>query len=364
MDLTYLRALYEGEAPVASVHLDTTRATHDADRLIDTRWRSARRSLAGQGAGEDTLGALDAVVGGVGDLPGPQGEALFASAGQVLGTYTMAAPPPADQARYLPVPDPLLVAFDRDHQVPHVVVAVDREGADVDAYPAAAHEPAFRRTFNGSTLHISRVRAGAEAQASFHRRTASVWGANTARAAEDVRDAVAAVEAEVILVAGDPKAFGLLREHLAPMVSCPLVQVGGGRTDASARAALRSAADQALREVMAANHADALRQLGEALAGDRALQGIPAVKEALSQGRVQTLFLAPVGTEDESLLYASQRDRQVLGSDATVFGDDPTVFSAPARPLLLRSAVLGGASFTEILPPVRCTDGVAALLRH
>jgi hypothetical protein len=276
----------------------------------------------------------------------------------------MAAPPPADQARYLPVPDPLPVAFDRDHQLPHVVVAVDREGADVDAYPAAAHEPAFRRTFNGSTLHITRVRAGAEAQASFHRRTVNLWGENTARAAEDVRQAVAAVDAAVILVAGDPKAFGLLREHLAGTVSCPLVQVGGGRTDASARAALRAAADQALQEAMAAGHADALRELEQALAGDRALQGIPAVKEALSQGRVQTLFLAPVDPADESPLFASRRDRQVLGSDGTVFGDDPTVFSAPARPLLLRSAVLGGASFTEILPPTHCTDGVAALVRH
>ncbi|WP_406477404.1 hypothetical protein [Streptomyces platensis] len=35
-----------------------------------------------------------------------------------------------------------------------------------------------------------------------------------------------------------------------------------------------------------------------------------------------------------------------------------------ARRALLRSAVLGGAAFTEILPPTRCTDGVAALLRY
>ncbi|NIY62455.1 Rossmann-fold NAD(P)-binding domain-containing protein [Streptomyces malaysiensis] len=32
--------------------------------------------------------------------------------------------------------------------------AVDREGADVEAYPATGHEPALRRTFNGGTLHI------------------------------------------------------------------------------------------------------------------------------------------------------------------------------------------------------------------
>ncbi len=38
--------------------------------------------------------------------------------------------------------------------------------------------------------------------------------------------------------------------------------------------------------------------------------------------------------------------------------------SARPLPLLLRAAVLSGDSFTKILPPVRATDGVAALLRY
>ncbi|WP_216349811.1 hypothetical protein [Nocardiopsis sinuspersici] len=36
--------------------------------------------------------------------------------------------------------------------------------------------------------------------------------------------------------------------------------------------------------------------------------------------------------------------------------------SADAAPL--RAAALGGAAFTEILPPVRATDGAASLLRY
>ncbi len=363
MELSFLRPLYTEGAPVASVYLDTTRAVPDADERIATRWRTARRTLAEQGADDATLEALDATVGGVPDLSGPQGEALFAADGRLLGAFTLTEPPAADRALWTPVPDPLLLAFDRDHQVPHVLVAVDREGADVEGYPAAAHEPAFRRTFNGSTLHITRVRAGAEAQASFHRRTVNVWSENTEQAAQDVRDAVDAVDAEVILVAGDPKAFGLLRDHLGPLAE-RLVKVGGGRTDAQARAALREAADTALHEISAESHRDALRQLESALDGDQALQGIPAVKEALAEGRVDTLYMAPPTATQDVPLFTSERNPRALATDRAALGDDPTVFEAPAPLLLLRAAVLGDASFSEIQPPTRCTDGVAALLRY
>ncbi|MBA0053964.1 hypothetical protein E0L36_24860 [Streptomyces sp. AJS327] len=364
MDLAFLQPLYADDSSVVSVHLDTSRLTHDADKQIELRWRAARRALGEQGAEEVDLEVLDGVVGGLPDLPGPQGEALFASAGRLLGAFTLVEPPAADSARVLPVPDPLGVAIDRDHQLPHVVVAVDREGADVDAYPASGFEPTLRRTFNGSTLHISRVRAGAEAKASFHRRTVNLWTENTGQAADDVRDAAAGVDAAVVLVAGDPKAVGLLREHLAARPpEAEVVYVEGGRTDASARESLRASVDAAMHEIMTARHRTVLERLEAELSGDRALQGIPAVKEALAEGRVETLLLAADRAGDPEL-FASRQDPRALGTDPAALGTDPTAFSAPAAPLLLRSAVLGGASFTEILPPARCVDGVAALPRY
>jgi hypothetical protein len=364
MDLAFLQPLYAGDASVVSVHLDTSRVAHDSDKQIELRWRTARRSLLQQGAEESDLAVLDDLVGGVSDLPGPQGEALFVSGGQLIGAFTLVEPPPADHAQVLPVPDPLGVAIDRDHQLPHVVVAADREGADVEAYPAAGHEPALRRTFNGSTLHITRVRAGAEAKASYHRRAVNLWTENTEQAADDVRAAVAGVEAAVVLVAGDPKAVGLLREHLAARpLDGEVVYVGGGRTDASSREGLRANVDAAMREVMTNRHRAVLEHVEEELARGRALQGIPAVKEALAEGRVETLLLAADRSEDP-ILFASRREPRALGTDRVALGEDPTAFSAPAAPLLMRSAVLGGVSFTEILPPTNCTDGVAALLRY
>ncbi len=117
-----------------------------------------------------------------------------------------------------------------------------------------------------------------------------------------------------------------------------------------------------MHEVMASRHRAVLERLEAELAGGRALQGIPAVKEALAEGRVEPLLLAADRGADP-VLFASRRDPRALGTDPAALGEDSTAFSAAAA-LLLRSAVLGGASFTEILPPTRCTDGVAALPRY
>ncbi|MDC7340852.1 hypothetical protein PQR15_35845 [Streptomyces lydicus] len=118
-----------------------------------------------------------------------------------------------------------------------------------------------------------------------------------------------------------------------------------------------------MHEVMASRHRAVLERLEAELAGGRALQGIPTVKEALAEGRVEPLLLAADRGADP-VLFASRRDPRALGTDPAALGEDSTAFSASAAPLLLRSAVLGGASFTEILPPTRCTDGVAALPRY
>src|SRR5690606_40998668 len=106
MALGFLRPLYAAAAAVASVYLDTTRASESAAKEIELRWRGLRESLAEQGADEDTLRALDAVAGGAPGIPGPQGEALFAAEGRLLGAFTLSRPPLRDRAALLPVADP------------------------------------------------------------------------------------------------------------------------------------------------------------------------------------------------------------------------------------------------------------------
>ncbi|MGW1066279.1 hypothetical protein ACWD4F_17400 [Streptomyces aureus] len=132
MELSFLRPLYEVAGSVVSVHLDTSREDQDADKCIEVTWQNLRRDLEGLGADAATLDVLEAAVGGSPEVVGPQGESLSAAHGRLLAVHTLAAPPKANRAVVEPVADAVDTVLDWDRQLPHVVVAIDRQGGDID----------------------------------------------------------------------------------------------------------------------------------------------------------------------------------------------------------------------------------------
>jgi hypothetical protein len=364
MELDLLRPLYETESPVASVHLDTSRIDQDADKRLEVTWRDLRRELASQGVDEATLGALDGAVGGSPHIVGPQGESLFAADGRLLGAFTLSAPPAANRAVLAAVADPLETVIDLDHQLPYVMVALDREGGDIDAYPAGAFDPSTSRTYDGSTLHVSRVRGGGPSMASYHRRSVNVWTENAAGVAAEIAEAVKAVDARVVFVGGDPKALGVLREQLVPHRIDALVEdVSGGRGRDDAPAALRAAVDEQLAAASRRSHEAAMEAYQEAIGRELAVHGIPAVSEAFARGNVRTLLLGADRAADP-LKWGTRSDPKLVGSSPAALGEhEPAAFEAPAPALLLRAAVLTDATFSELLPGNAADDACAAVLR-
>jgi hypothetical protein len=368
MELDLLRPLYsahDGTVPVVSVHLDTSRIDQDADKRLEVTWRDLRRSLQGeQGVDEATLEALDGAVGGAPHVTGPQGESLFAAGGRLLGAFTLTTPPPRSRAVVGAVADPLETVLDLDHQLPYVVVALDREGGDIDAYPAGAFDAATSRTYDGSTLHITRVRAGGPSMASYHRRSRNLWSENAAGVAEELAEAVNAVGAKVVFVGADPKALGVLREALAPhRLDAEVVDVGGGRGGEDALAALRADVDQALAAASLRSHQRAMDDYRTALGQGLAVHGIPAVSEAFARGSVRTLLLAADRAADP-LKWSSRTAPQLVGSAPDALGEHrDAAFEAPAAALLLRAATATDAAFSELLPDTSADDGCAAVLR-
>jgi hypothetical protein len=362
VDLDLFRPLYTASDLVVSVHLDTSRGDQDADHRLATGWRALRRDLEQQGADEPTLLVLDDAVGGSPHLVGPQGESLFAADGRMLGAFTLARPPARDRAVVGPVADPLETAFDLDHQLPYVMVALDREGADVDAFPAGALDPATSRTFSGSTLHITRVRAGGANMASYHRRTVNVWTKNAAGVATEIAEACEAVGAALVFVGGDPKATAILREELAAWRGhAEVVEVPGGRGGEDALAVLREAVDKALQAASERSHAAAAAEFESARAQGMAVHGMPAVSTALAEGRVATLLLSEDRTADP-LTWSAGANPLLVDSAPEALDSAAAAVEALAAPLLLRAATMGGASFSEI-PEGMADDGCAAVLR-
>ncbi|MET7828994.1 Vms1/Ankzf1 family peptidyl-tRNA hydrolase [Streptomyces sp. NPDC005386] len=364
MDLSFLRPLYEAAGPVVSVHLDTSREDQDADKRIELVWNNLRKELEGQGADAATLDAVEAAVGGSPEIVGPQGESLYAAGGQLLAVHTLAAPPAANRAAVGPVADVLETVLDRDRQLPHVVVALDRQGGDVDGYAVGAFDEARSRSYNGSTLHITRVKAGGPSKASYHRRTENVWATNTAGVAQEIALAVASVDAAVVFVGGDDKATAVLRNQPAlSALDVAVVDVSGGRGGEDALASLRKSVDETLAEVSERAHEEAFERYTAAAGAGTSISSIPSVTEALAEGRVETLLLS-ADRSGEPLKWSSVQEPMRVASSAEALSDTGHTFEMSAAALLLRAAAFGDAGFTEIPAGHDVPDACAAILRY
>ncbi|WP_131096662.1 baeRF2 domain-containing protein [Streptomonospora litoralis] len=363
MDLRFLQPLYRATGPVASVYLDTTRSTEDAAHRISLRWRELREELSESGADEATLKALDSAAGGMNGIPGPQGEALFAADGELIAAYTLSQTPSQNRAALLPVPDPVELVGDLDDGLPYVVVAIDREGADVYAYPAYGDLSEERHT-SGANLHINKVPTGGWRQKHHQRHTEEVWFANAAEVAHDVEEAVKAVGAAAVFVGGDERALGKLREHLDHRTLEMLVEISGGsRGGTDAIAELRKAVEEGLHRNAVVLRSGLMEQFTQDLGRPgRAVQGLGETCEALRSGRVRRLLMDG-DRGNEPSLWASSSDPLEVSDDRARLTEPAEAFEAPASSLLLRAAQATSATFTRLPSAADAREGVGAFLR-
>ncbi|PRY02205.1 Vms1/Ankzf1 family peptidyl-tRNA hydrolase [Allonocardiopsis opalescens] len=367
MELRFLDPVYETDASVASVYLDTTRSVENAPKEIELRWRGLRERLASDGAPEDTLAALDEVVGTDLGMPGPHGTAYFAAEGRVLAGYTLSRRPDQDRASWLPVPDTLPLIADRDAAVPYVLAQVDRVGADIHAYGAGGEVD--ERSVDGGTLHIRKVHVGDWAHKHYQRRSENLWAENAARVADDVETAVTEVGARLLLVTGDVRALAALREHLLDTSLSILVEIeGGGRGEGSHSAGLDEAVDEAVGAYAARERAELIGAYEQERGRDRrAVDGGSGTAAALSQGQVDTLLIDADGVDGE--LWASPAEAQLVSdqADAPEFAGRGAPIHAPGDALLIRAAHATDAEVVTVAgvdsSRLSLRDHVGAVLR-
>ncbi|WP_026116460.1 baeRF2 domain-containing protein [Nocardiopsis valliformis] len=358
MDLGFLRPLYESDGPVASVHLDTTRDTTDADKKIELRWRHLREELAALGTDEATLDVLEEAVGeGNSRAFGHHGQALYASDGQLLGAHTLAEPPSQDRASFLPVPDTLPLAIDRGRRLPYVLVALDRVNAKVFAYPGhPTRKPVLERANEGEDMHnidgLSRIYPGQRGDAGGRRADTGIaqdiWRENAIQVAELVREAVRKVDAAAIIVGGDDEAIAYLRDNLGPrQLTIPIKVVAGGRGGLDAEERLHESAEECLQEMIREERDQVFSDYQRKLAHDQAVKGTTSILPMLSEARVDTLLLG-ADRVNEPELWGSYYSPVLVDTSPKGLDDPDAGFKAPASALMLRAAVMSDAGFTEL----------------
>ncbi|MFC7549922.1 Vms1/Ankzf1 family peptidyl-tRNA hydrolase [Plantactinospora sp. GCM10030261] len=361
MQLSFLRPLYARPGPWASVYLDASRDTEDAAPALDLRWRALREELDHQGAEPRTLDALDAVIRQHTPRIGDYGLAAFATDGQVVLTDYLTAPPRRDLAAHGPLPHTMPLVAQKGERVPWVRVVVGLTGADVDG--VSAGEVARRAHVHGAERYpIHRAQPGGWSQSRYQREAMTSWKRNAGDGAAATADLAERLGAEVVVVAGEPRARQLLAAQLPRWWQDRVVQIDAGSPAWGAKTeALDDMTAQAVAEAAAERVARARDRFGmqEDVGG-----GLDAVVEALQRGQVDTMLIV----DDPS-----STDQLWVGPEATDIATRPDGLAGlAARPQRVRAdaalirALAGTDADVTVLGRDEAPDlpdGVGAVLR-
>jgi peptide subunit release factor 1 (eRF1) len=374
--LDWLKDVALDAGPHVSVYTDATRDRTTGAHDIDLRWAAARSALAGDGAPEPALAALDAVATEPTGVGGPVGRVLLATADGLQLDLVLPAPP-AEEATTGPVPHlmPLVRALADD--VRYVLVELDRAGADITVTSTAGVHAYDVHSVEGGHDLLHKGSGDNRAEHRYQRSVQDSWDHNAAAVAADLADLVRREHPDVVLLTGDPKAAAALRDK-APVALKNLLRdvKGGGRAAGTHEQAFTNAMDEALTEV-----GDRRRQaVVDEFAQERgrhglAVEGLGPVVSALRKGQVRTLLLVddPLSTQT---LWAGPGPLEIGTTlmDLHAVGVQDAV-QVRADAALVRALVASDAEI-EVVPRVAAdedsvaepllamTDGIGAVLRY
>ena len=363
MQLSFLRPLYARPGRWCSVYMDASRHTQDARAQVDLRWRALKGDLLGQGADPVTVEAVEEVVRRHQPMPGDYGIAVFASRGRVVLTEYLSAPPLRDLASWSALPHTMPLVAQRGEQVAWVRVLADRTGADAMAVSAGG-VPRRAHVTGGQSRQLRRVQPGGWSQSRYQRAAMEAWHQNAGDAAAATADLAERVGADVVVVAGDIRATGMIAAQLPERWQDVLVRTDAGARDVGADDTLMDdITAQTVAEVADRRVTAALDRFG---VQEDVGAGLDAVVSALQRNQVDTMLIVDDPSADGELWVGPEPTE--IATDPGQLSDmsvaDPQRVRADAA--LLRALIGTDADLTVLAPEEapELTDGVGAVLRY
>jgi hypothetical protein len=388
MELGFLSPLFDRPGPWASVYFDTMTASEDAAARQKLGARSAGEQLLEQGADEETSRVVYETLAALPRGAEPPGQAVFASAGEVVLSVPLTSQPPGGgpHTSWQPLPhiSPLIELAESD---PWCLVAyIDRTGADFELRGPYGSSEAGEA--EGADWPVHRTATGDPSESHFQAAVENTWEQNAALIADELRERHKASGAEVVVLSGDArerqavydKLPSDLREHAVQAehgVRADSRQRGSSTNTAGGRRLLDEEIAWARAEYTRQRTAQVLErfQAGRVPGEDGTLdatEGVPALVEAAREHRVSALLLRPGGPDLHREVWIGEEPDQVAvrrTESAALGARNP----APARAddALLRSAAVTGADVLTVQPelvaggaPENLPDGgLGALLR-
>ncbi|ODB74003.1 MULTISPECIES: Vms1/Ankzf1 family peptidyl-tRNA hydrolase [Micromonospora] len=363
MQLSFLRPLYNRPGPWCSVYMDASRDTQDARAQVDLRWRALKGDLLSQGADPVTVEAVEEVVRRHQPMPGDYGIAVFATRGRVVLTEYLSAPPLRDLASWSALPHTMPLVAQRGEQVAWVRVLADRTGADAMAVSAGG-VPRRAHVTGGQSRQLRRGQPGGWSQSRYQRAAMEAWHQNAGDAAAATADLAERVGADVVVVAGDIRATGMIAAQLPERWQDVLVRTDAGARDVGADDTLMDdITAQTVAEVADRRVTAALDRFG---VQEDVGAGLDAVVSALQRNQVDTMLIVDDPSADGELWVGPEPTE--IATDPGQLSDmsvaDPQRVRADAA--LLRALIGTDADLTVLAPEEapELTDGVGAVLRY
>lgn len=284
MKLDFIRPLYGRPGPYASVYLDTDRSDEGQANVIQRRWAMLSEHLAKAGAPAEDLDAIGELV--LDPRVVAPGRAVFATGGEVVLHYPLAASPRRQTARWSPLPHVVPLLAQRGELVPRVEVLADHMGAEVITVTDGA-----RRKLKVEAVAewpIQKTGQGGWSQTRYERDVEETWRRNAVAVAEVMDKEVQRATAEVVVLGGDPKARGLVLEYLGKDTARKVtLSEHGSRAAGSDSRNFQADVDRACGEWVTRCRTELL----DAYAAGPYATGLTETARALRDRRVRTLLL-------------------------------------------------------------------------
>jgi hypothetical protein len=370
MDVSFLEPVFAAAGPFATVCADVTHTSANAGTELGLRVRGIADKLTEQGAPDAVVEAVRSRLlegdrgGEAGTLKGRA--VVVAADGSVVLDQDLVDAPLREIAEWTPQPSLLPVLRQLPGRVPHVVVLVDRAGADVTYMGGAGllHEEQEEKTIEGDTFHMRKVKVGGWAHDHWQNSAENLWEANAGQVADEITSYARRLSPKFVLIAGDVRARSILAGLAGDVWKDLVVTMDeGGRAAGADREPVDRRMNELVAEHEARECAEVLEQVQAAAAHGLSVTGRNHVVEALRKGQVETLVLTDEPGDDTLLVGRSPLELGVDQHDMDALGTHGEV--VPADRALLSAAVASSAGVV-IVPRAALPgdDAVAAVLRY
>ena len=373
MDLHWLKPLLGRPSPFTTVYLDATRTGANADAEAADRWRAVRRALERDGASAGVLDDIAELVSVPTGVRGPHGRVVVADAQGVVVDRVLSEPPAQSHAVFGQAPALLPAVRAADETVTYLLVAVDRNGADLTwaaGGTVRTEGGPETETVDGGHDDVHKTREGGLDRRS-QTRAEDSWGRNAEAVAAVLDKRVVERGPDLVLITGDVRAVALVREAVGQPTRELLVDVpGGGRGEGLKKGSFEAHVAEALAAFRKQRCDAVLDRFREAQGrGGGAVTTLDDVIEVLRRGQVAELVLHVDSLTSglaERTLWVGPEPLQVAtsASDLASIGVTGGAEEMDANVALVRAA-LGqdaGLTFAED-GTVDLVDGIGGVLR-